>query len=454
MGEIRDPIYGFIEPSETELKIINTPLFQRLRKIKQLAMAYLVYPGANHTRFDHSLGVYHIASLMAEKLLPGRENEEKRKIVRLSALLHDVGHGPFSHISEELLDRYSYISTNNEKEKIHEKITAMLIENNAELGTLLSFEDKKSIVGLLSGEKVDISLMKEIVSGPLDADKMDYLLRDSYFCGVKYGVFDLHRMLNTLNFYEEDNDKHMAINYDGINSLEQFVLAKYYMTTQVYRHKIRCVSDSMIIRGLELGIEKDEIDFLNRLYRYKNTEGYINNYLDYWDERVINEIVFSEKSGFAKGFFKRLYNRQLFKRIFSEKLKDIEIMDEKTKDRIINITSKENEELRKEIEKEIASLKPLQCKKEEVIVNSFTIKSVKEMSRNSEGEIIVIDKKGNKRSFEDESTVFNSIDESMRDMYFEVYAPLEYVDRKDKRKKLMVIRDGILEILKDIKGAV
>ncbi|OQX80479.1 MAG: hypothetical protein B6D56_05045 [Candidatus Omnitrophica bacterium 4484_70.1] len=242
----------------------------------------------------------------------------------------------------------------------------------------------------------------------------------------------------------------MAINYDGLNSLEQFVLAKYYMTTQVYRHKVRSISDSMIIRGLELGIEKEEIDFLNRLYRYQDTEEYINNYLDYSDERVVNELVFSEKSGFAHEIFKRLYRRELFKRIFSEKLKDI-IIDEKTKDRIINITSKENEKLRKEIEKAIASLQPLQCKKEEVIVNSFTIKSVKEMSKNSEGEIIVIDKKGNKRSFEDESTVFSSIDESMRDMYFEVYAPLEYVDYKDKHKKLMKLREDILEILKEIR---
>jgi len=450
VSEIRDPIYGFIEPSETELKIINTTIFQRLRKIKQLAMAYLVYPCASHTRFDHSLGVYHIASLMSEKLLPGKENDEKRRIVRLSALLHDVGHGPFSHVSEELLDRYSSISTNNEKEKIHEKITAKIIENNKELGNLLSVDDKKNIIGLLSGDKIDISLMKEIVSGPLDADKMDYLLRDSYFCGVKYGIFDLDRMLNTITYYEENHDKHMAINYDGIYSLEQFVLAKYYMTTQVYRHKIRSVSDSMIIRGLELGIERDGVDFLDCLYHYEDTEEYIEYYLDYWDEKVIIELIFSERSGFAQEFFKRLYKRQLFKRIFSEKLKNIEIADEMTRDKIINITSKENEDLRKRIEKEISSIHPIRCKEEEVIVNSFTIKSVKEMSKNSEGEIIVIDKKGNKKNFEDESTVFSSIDDSMKDMYFEVYAPLEYADRKDKEEKLKEIRSGIFEILKDI----
>ncbi|OQX80478.1 MAG: hypothetical protein B6D56_05040 [Candidatus Omnitrophica bacterium 4484_70.1] len=179
MGEIRDPIYGFIELSEGELKIINTSLFQRLRKIKQLAMAYLVYPCANHTRFDHSLGVYH-----------------------LSALLHDVGHGPFSHVSEELLEKYASIPT-NEREKIHEKITAKLIENNTELKNLLSVDDRKSIVGLLSGTKVDVSLMRGIVSGPLDADKMDYLLRDSYFCGVNMGFLTFIGCLILLIFMKK-----------------------------------------------------------------------------------------------------------------------------------------------------------------------------------------------------------------------------------------------------------
>lgn len=450
MGEIRDPIYGFITPNEIEFKIINTNLFQRLRRIKQLAMAYLVYPGANHTRFDHSIGVYHIASLMANKLLPEKENEKKR-IIRFAALLHDIGHGPFSHVSEDILDRYSDSTNNANKEKIHEKITAELIENNEELKRLISQEDRKSIIGLLSGKNVDITLMKDIVSGPLDADKMDYLLRDSYFCGVKYGVFDLHRMLNTLTSYPEDYDRHIAINYDGINSLEQFVLAKYYMTTQVYRHKVRLVSDAMIIRALELGIEKDGIDFLNKLYRYKDTEEYLDNYLNYWDDRVINNLVFSEKNGFAHRIFKRLYQRRLFKRVFSEKVKDLEISNEKIRDKIINITSKENENLRKKLEEQISSLKFLKCEKEYVTVNSYTIKSVREMSRDSEGEIMVIGKEGDKGSFEDKSTVFSSIDESMKDMRFEVYAPLEYIDYRDKKKKLQYLRKGILEILKNIK---
>ncbi len=447
MSEIRDPIYGFIVPSEAEFKIINTSLFQRLRGIRQLAMAYMAYPGANHTRFEHSLGVYYIASLMANRLLPGNDYDEKRRIIRLSALLHDIGHGPFSHVSEDILERYSDYNNNTGKVNIHEKITAHLIKNNEELGNLLSNDDKENIIGLLSGENVAVTLMKHIVSGPIDADKIDYLLRDSYFCGVKYGIFDLHRLLNTLTSHEEGNDKHIAVSFDGINTLEQFVLAKYYMTTQVYRHKVRTVTDAMIIRGLELGIERDKIDFLNILYRYEDTEEYISNYLSYWDERVINKLVFSDKAGFSQDIFKRLYRRRLFKRVFSEKLKDIEVKNERLRDIIINITSKENEEIRKELEKQIARIDALECEEEYVIVNSFIIKSVKEMSRDSEGGIIIIDRSGNKSSFEKESIVFNSIDASMKDIYIEVYAPLDYVNQQDKNSKLAKLKKEILMIL-------
>ena len=180
MPEIRDPIYGFIHPSPTELKIINTEILQRLRRIKQLGMAYLAYPGANHTRFDHSLGVLHVASKMAAHLLP----EEQRRLVGMAALLHDVGHGPFSHISEDLLEKYSEIP--GSKDKIHEVITADIIRSDPQLSTILSEDDRKAILSLLKGDHAPLSIMSEIISGPIDADKMDYLLRDSYFCGVKY----------------------------------------------------------------------------------------------------------------------------------------------------------------------------------------------------------------------------------------------------------------------------
>jgi len=449
MNEIRDPIYGFIKPSDTELKVINTFLLQRLRRIKQLAMANLVYPGANHTRFDHSLGVYHISSLMADILLPDEGDREKRDIVRYSALLHDVGHGPFSHVSEAILNKY--FKSDNE-EKVHEQITQRLIESDQELKNILSPTQIKIIIGLLSGKKVDYSIMKEIVSGPLDADKMDYLLRDSHFCGVKYGIFDLHRLINTLESYREGIDKHISVKYDGLNSLEQFVLAKYYMTQQVYRHKVRLLSDAMIVRGLELGIEKDDIPFLRDLFKVREDTDYLTNYLKFSDDKILNDILFSAKAGgCAFEIFNRLYRRRLFKRIFSEKLNE-ELFDPSLIDQLIDINKNKNENLRKQIEKKISRLELLKCDPDYVIVNSFKFKSVKEMSKDdNEGKLIIKTKNDTLVEFEEESRVFNSISESLDEVLFEVYAPLEYETVLEKDKKTKKFKVEILELLKELK---
>ncbi len=447
MNEIRDPIYGFIKPSDKELKIINTYLLQRLRRIKQLAMAHLVYPGANHTRFDHSLGVYHIASLMAEKLLPGEEHQERRDTIRYAALLHDVGHGPFSHVSEAVLNKF--FQSKNE-EKIHEQITRKLIERDSELKSILSPDEIKMIIGVLSGEKFDYSIMKEIVSGPLDSDKMDYLLRDSYFCGVKYGIFDFHRLINTLEFYYEKKDMHIAVKFDGMNSLEQFVLAKYYMTRQVYRHKVRILSDAMIVRGLELGVEEDEIPFLKDLFVFRNTDDYLENYLDFYDDKILNDILFSEKKGYAFEMFNRLYRRKLLKRIFSEKLNDIPV-DSLITDKLINVNK--NRKLREKIEEKISKLDLLRCDKRFVIANSFKFKSVKEMSKdNNEGKLIIKSKDETRVEFQEESMVFNSISESLNEVHFEVYAPIKFETVVGKERKLTDFKTRVLEILKELKN--
>ncbi|MEW5946652.1 MAG: HD domain-containing protein [bacterium] len=193
-GELRDPIHGFIQRSDIEQKLIDTSVFQRLRGIKQLSMANLVYPGALHTRFDHSIGVMHVAGRMAEKL---EVDWEKLPNVRLSALLHDIGHGPFSHVSEDLL--YKYYDKRRVKpknnEKIHELLTCQIIESNKELSRIPF--DREKVSGLILGT-LDEPFVHGIISGPLDADKLDYLLRDSYFCGVKYGIYDIDRLIGTL----------------------------------------------------------------------------------------------------------------------------------------------------------------------------------------------------------------------------------------------------------------
>ena len=148
--EIRDPIHGFINRTELEEWLIDTTAFQRLRGIKQLAMAHLVYPGAMHTRFDHCIGAMHIAGRLADKLIG---DADTCRLIRLAALLHDVGHGPFSHVSEDILERYYDKSkvTPKSKEKIHEHVTCRIIEQSPDIRKLLSGYECEKIVGLHLG---------------------------------------------------------------------------------------------------------------------------------------------------------------------------------------------------------------------------------------------------------------------------------------------------------------
>ncbi len=451
MSEIRDPIYGFIEPNKDEWKILDSPLLQRLRRIRQLALAYLVYPGALHTRFDHSLGVYYLSSRMADKLLTEREEREKIPIIKMATLLHDVGHGPFSHVSESILDLYFDQHQSSElEEKIHEKITAKLIRKDKVLKDIIGRDKIDDIIGLLSGERVDISLMKQIVSGPIDADKQDYLLRDSYFCGVKYGVYDYNRMINTFQRYNIDGDFFIGVQKDGIHALEQFILAKYYMTWQVYRHRIRLITDEMIIRAIELGIDRDEIDELKRLYIFDDSEDYFDNYLKWWDDRLINFLVFEKERGFAHDMFVRLYKRDLLKKVFSIKIKDEKGIPGPARAVLQKITKKENKERRRKFEMKIANV--VSARPEETIINSYQVKSVKEMSRDNEGEgrISIIREDGSKANFEEESTVFESIDESLKEVWVEVYAPVNFKDRRDREKKLKEWKKEIIDIITDL----
>ncbi|MCE5272217.1 HD domain-containing protein [bacterium] len=443
LRELRDPIHGFINRTEREERIIDTVVFQRLRGIKQLALASLVYPGAIHTRFEHSLGVMHIAGLLAEQLLV---NHEKVDLIRLAGLLHDIGHGPFSHVSEDILDKYfdqSKIQV-KAKEKIHEKLTCDIIEQNKEINELVDRPTKNKIIGLLAGTQGEI-IEKNIISGPLDADKQDYLLRDSYFCGVKYGIFDLERLIGTLTSHHDSTEQYLAATEDGIYAIEQFVIAKYHMTTQVYRHKIRLVTDEMIIRALELGIEKDGIVWLNNLYRYDGSEQFINNYLDWDDSRLSVALLFpmNGKQGYATDIFWRLRNRNLFKRVFSKNLNEVE---PELSWSLFKLNQKKKKCIEVEVAEYLSSMTGQKVDCNHVIVNSFAFKSVREQSRNNEGSILILKGSGPQK-FEDVSTLFRSISESESDKFLQIYAPVEFNDDADKRRKKQKYNQDIEQLI-------
>lgn len=234
---LRDPIHGFIRADPLERALINSRPLQRLRSIHQLGFTFLVYPGAEHTRFSHVLGAMDLAGRVYDALAthsdghlePGRESLGRRA-VRIAALVHDTGHAPFSHSAEELF----------EEGLDHEEMSRRLlgIKETREIfdrhGDGLEPED---VIRLLSTpEDAEGRLLSQIISGELDVDKMDYLLRDSLFCGVSYGSYDLARLLDTMLPLRDpvSGEWGIGVAEGGVHTLEALVMARYYMFTQVY----------------------------------------------------------------------------------------------------------------------------------------------------------------------------------------------------------------------------
>ena len=319
---IRDPIHGLIELSKREVDLINTQVFQRLRRIRQLAMAFLAYPGALHTRFDHSIGVMHIAGRICTELQKVESNkvtDTDIELVRIAALLHDVGHGPFSHASEALLEKYASedpLMAQN-REKIHEQITVDIIRTDSGIAKVLNAGEREFVIDMIQGKEAS-DWRRDVISSELDADKMDYLLRDTYFAGVKYGEYDLEKLVESCRIDVKQAETSLAISSEGIYALEQLLLARYHMTQQVYWHKVSLISNEMIIRGITLAIDEDNTE-MTKLYKYKK-EDFIQNYLNYHDEKVI-DILKANGSGKTHEIFKMLYNRNLFKMVTELPLK-------------------------------------------------------------------------------------------------------------------------------------
>lgn len=443
LREFRDPIHGFITlESREENSIVDSKVFQRLRRIRQLAMASLVYPGALHTRFEHTLGVAHLAGKLGAKLLGSHED---RRLVRLASLLHDIGHGPFSHVSETVLKRFHDRSkVKLEKgQQIHEHLTVSLIKHNDDIDRLLSDTEREYISGLLSGQWGS-KILKDIVSGPLDADKLDYLLRDSYYCGVKYGIYDLDRLLATFKTIDSANDYAIAISEDGIHSLEQFFLAKFYMTTQVYRHRIRLITDQMITRALTLGIQEDNLEILKRLYAYDASKEHADEWVRWDDERLVHEICRPEaKNGLAKRIFTDLRERRLHKRIFHINLKDIRNPGV----RVVLARDGQFASFRDRLEQDVASY--LSEDHRMIIALSYRVQSIREDDEPSIGDCIVIKPDG-RPLFRTESTLYRSIDAAQKDEYLEVFAPVTFKDEADQRKRLQTYNGAISEMVDNL----
>lgn len=237
---IMDPIHGIMMFNEQERDlikcIIDHPCFQRLRHIKQLGMADYVFPGATHTRFSHSLGVAYLSSRIFKRIMTDKTEESfsKYQDSLLACLIHDIGHGPFSHAFEKFLRNQSGESVD------HEQWTPLFINRLKEEVPQIACDWSR--VGQFIDGSAEESIFSSIVSSQLDADRLDYLLRDSHFCGVKYGEYDLDWILRCLAVVEIDGRPRLAIDKKGSNSVEQFLIARRQMTHNIYYHaKVRAV---------------------------------------------------------------------------------------------------------------------------------------------------------------------------------------------------------------------
>ena len=258
---IRDPIHGFIELDEWEREIINHPVFQRLRRIRQLAWTDMVYPGASHTRFEHSIGVMHVVTrmfknirLQSEEILKNELNytdgglRRVLALIRICSLLHDIGHGPFSHAAEELMPMSEASGKPYEHEAYSaEAVTLMEDVINHPINKKNHGLTVQDIKDFLSGEVSDEGslLWRRLLSSQLDADRADYLLRDSHHIGVAYGRYDLDRLVSTLavTIDRETDAPVLAVEEGGWHASEGFILARYMMFSQVYFHKTRRAYD-------------------------------------------------------------------------------------------------------------------------------------------------------------------------------------------------------------------
>ncbi len=296
---IKDPIWGFYEIEDWALPIIDHPAFQRLRRIRQLAGAEVVYPAANHTRFEHSLGVAHLAlkiSNVVDKRLRERGEdgltEEDKRTVYLAGLLHDVGHFAFSHAAEGLLDLYG---------KNHEDFTRRIILE------LLSSEIEKAgcdpeiVAECAAGKEIrkvrDRPFLKEIVGSAIDADKLDWLPRDSYHTGVPYGLIDSERIILFMNV--ENN--HIVIHEKAKQALEMMLLGRALCFQAIYFHKTSRAAQILIDQALKAA--NDELNLGQAIDD-------LNEYVKYDDYVMWTKLLHANKS---REYIERLANRRLYK---------------------------------------------------------------------------------------------------------------------------------------------
>lgn len=334
---VRDPVHGLVVFSGADKfemliwSLVNAPEFQRLRRIKQLGFSELVYPGATHTRFAHSIGVFHTARELVgllDKILGERFSRERANIAVCAALLHDLGHGPFSHTFEG-------VEKARGVRKKHEKWTAEIISGETEIGRILSEYDgamQREVSSLLEQE-YPVDIYSSIVSSQFDADRIDYLRRDKLMTGTEHGGFDWAWLLNNLEIDNitigGDDEREpvmvegLILGEKGLKAAEGYLLGRFHMYTQVYMHKATRAAEKMLgallMRVAETVVQDGERSGLPknhpiRLYFGKDGNT-LENYLALDDATIWGSLSLLERSEdeVVAELANRLRNRRLYK---------------------------------------------------------------------------------------------------------------------------------------------
>lgn len=311
---LKDPVHSYIHIHyEVIWNCLDSKEFQRLRRIRQLGGDFQVYPTAEHSRFSHSLGVYEIVRRMVTevKSLCVELTEYEKVCVMLAGLLHDVGHGPFSHAFEHV--------TNHS----HEEYTAKIILGNTELNAILRAVSEKlpqDIVSIIQHTHEN-DILNQIVSGQLDADRMDYLLRDSYFTATSYGQFDLERILRTMRVRKtNEGRKVIVVKYTGIHSVEDYIMARYQMYWQVYYHPVARSYEAVFIQLFNrlkdiFKVDKDYFEDMKVLIPFlEKSEVSVDEYFKLDENSLLYccALIQDKEDKIAADLAKRLQNRRLF----------------------------------------------------------------------------------------------------------------------------------------------
>lgn len=243
MKRIEDALHGYIKLNDEEVGVLDAPQVQRLRRIKQLGLSSLVYPSVTHTRFQHSLGVMHLAGRFAESM---DLSEERRQQVRLAGLLHDSGHGPFSHASEIVAEK---------KGLSHEDLSCQVVDQ---------LEDRVSADTSEIKEMIQGTHELSIVAGDIDADRLDYLMRDAHTSGLEYGMIDQDTIISSAELHEGQ----LVFDERSVQALESLFSSRFHMIKTLYTHHAATIAEKMLQRSLEALLEFHSIEEVMQMDDY------------------------------------------------------------------------------------------------------------------------------------------------------------------------------------------